>query len=98
MTVFVTAVRSGWAWSCSAATRLGFALRPLMRRKTVRRLSMPAAVQRNTIWPSRQRVTFAIGGSGDRDHRLNRVSDCHGLGEPPVDAEGRVIGAAQPRA
>src|SRR6478752_5358719 len=43
-----------------ASTSWGICLYPLMRRKDRSALSMPAAVQRSTIWPSRQRVTFRL--------------------------------------
>ena len=51
---------SGWACRLRAATSWGICLWPLMRRKDRSALSMPAAVQRSTICPSRQRVTLRL--------------------------------------
>ena len=51
-----------WGLACRrrASTSWGICLWPLMRRKDRSALSMPAAVQRSTICPSRQRVTFRL--------------------------------------
>src|ERR1700739_3165595 len=51
---------SGGAGRRRASTSWGICLWPLMRRKDRSALSIPAAVQRSTIWPSRQRVTLRL--------------------------------------
>ena len=50
----------GCAWRWGAATSCGFCLWPLTRRKDRSALSIPAAVQRSTIWPSRHLVTLRL--------------------------------------
>jgi hypothetical protein len=46
--------------SAECVDELGHLFVALMRRKDRSALSMPAAFQRSTIWPSRQRVTLRL--------------------------------------